>query len=192
MAENRKASQTILSDSYFAGKQVFESREYAVDFSASPIDQLSRERQTGDYFLYCKDRQTLVYDADFDDFMPVNDVVMESKYTGSNALLDGRANMPLLSSGTSLPVNTQSNDRDRMSKAGFSAQQIDQVLNCARCFQLAHLMHSSAAAFAADLKATPTDTLSRASISDSSAMNMAVESDRCVTLLVISNANTDH
>ncbi len=44
VSENRKASQTILSDTTFAGKQVFESREYAVDFSASPIDQLSRER----------------------------------------------------------------------------------------------------------------------------------------------------
>ena len=65
--ENRAASQKILSDSVFAGKEVFESREMSVDFSSAPIDQLSRERQTGDYFLVCdkKGYTTFVYDADF-------------------------------------------------------------------------------------------------------------------------------
>ena len=63
----------------FQNKEVFESREYAVDFSQSPIDQLSRERQTGDWFLTHVTKvggdytsSTLAYDQDCDDFVRVN------------------------------------------------------------------------------------------------------------------------
>ena len=182
VAENRKASQQILSDSYFAGKQVFESREYAVDFSASPIDQLSRERQTGDYFLFCEGKETLVYDADFDDFMPVDAASVQNvEFNGASNR--AAASMPLFaSSGSKMTVTPKAapTEREQMTSAGYNAQQIDQVLNCARCFQLAHLMHSSPAGFAADLKATPVDTFARANITDKNAMNMSVNSDSCV------------
>ena len=180
VAENRKASQQILSDSYFAGKQVFESREYAVDFSASPIDQLSRERQTGDYFLFKAGSETLVYDADYDDFMPVNEAFLRAK---SGIMDKSAAPMPLLASGTQLvspsSVKPEPTDRERMVAAGYSSQQIDQVLNCARCFQLAHLNHSSPAGFAADLHATPAETLARANVPEN-AINMSINSDACV------------
>ena len=86
-----------------------------------------------------------------DDFMPVDPNLVEAA-SGVGDLAPSTAPMELLASGTQLPftsVKPEPTDRERMAAAGCSSQQIDQVLNCARCFQLAHLMHSSPAGFAA-------------------------------------------
>ena len=144
--------------------------------------------------MYKKGSTTLVYDADYDDFMPVDDAAMsEQKTSVENAEYPGvdgpaiavgaRAPMSLLSSGSQMSSVVArpavKSDRERLADAGYSAQQIDNVLNCARCFQLAHLNHSSAAGFAADLNATAPDVLARASAPEN-AINMATRSGATV------------
>ena len=113
--------------------------------------------------------------------MPVDPNLVEAA-SGVSDPAPSTAPMDLLASGTQLPltnVKPEPTDRERMAAAGYSSQQIDQVLNCARCFQLAHLMHSSPAGFAADLHATPAETLARANVPEN-AINMSTSSDACV------------